>query len=196
VNGLAIGTPRLAALLNFLFLFSMMFVIAAILTAAMTLQYVYGELPCPLCLLQRVALFGVCFGIILQFRHGFSYRNSGISMLFAIFLLIVSVRQTLLDIYPRPGHEYIGSAVLGLHMPVWSVLIALALLIAFAVKFSVLGGEEKLREIRVDEFPALQKLAAALSIYVIALCAINFGSVVLQCGLGECHTFGYALIPK
>jgi disulfide bond formation protein DsbB len=196
VSGRAVGTPHLAALLNFLFLFSMMFVIAAILTAAMTLQYAYGELPCPLCLLQRVALFGVCFGIILQFRHGFSYRNSGISMLFAIFLLIVSVRQTLLDIYPRPGHEYIGSAVFGLHMPVWSVLIALALLIAFAVKFSVLGGEEKLREIRIEEFPALQKLAAALSIYVIALCAINFGSVVLQCGLGECHTFGYALLPK
>ena len=196
MNDLAIGTPRFAALLNFLFLFSMMFVIAAILTAAMTLQYIFGELPCPLCLLQRVALFGVCFGIVLQFRNGFSYRNSGISMLFAIFLLIVSVRQTLLDIYPRPGHEYIGSAVFGLHMPVWSVLIALALLIAFAIKFSVLGGEEELRKVRADEFPVLRKLAAALSIYVVALCAVNFGSVVLQCGLGECHTFGYALLPK
>ena len=71
---------RLAALLNYGFLFLMMLVIAAILTAAMTLQYAYGELPCPLCLLQRVALFGVCFGIMQQFRHGFSYRNSGLSM--------------------------------------------------------------------------------------------------------------------
>ena len=123
----------------------MMAVIAGILTAAMTLQYAKGELPCPLCLLQRVALFGVCFGIMQNFRDGFSYRNTGFSLLFAIFLLIVSVRQSLLDIYPRPGHEYIGSAVFGLHMPVWSIIIALCLLIAFAAKLAILGGDEHLR---------------------------------------------------
>ncbi len=92
----------LATLLS-IYLLGMMAVIAAILTAAMVLQYANGEIPCPLCLLQRVAMFGVCFGIILQFRHGFSYRNTGMSMIFSLFLLIVSVRQTLLDIYPRPG---------------------------------------------------------------------------------------------
>jgi disulfide bond formation protein DsbB len=190
------GADRVAALLNFTFFFLMMLVIAAILTAAMTLQYVYGELPCPLCLLQRLALFGVCFGLMQNLRNGFSYRNSGPSMLFAIFLLIVSVRQTLLDIYPRPGHEYIGSAVLGLHMPVWSILIALALLVAFAIKLSVLGGAERLRDVRADAFPHLNRLAVILSIYLIALCAVNFVSVVMQCGLGECHTFGYVLLPK
>ena len=132
---------RLPALLNDLALLAMMLVLAAILTTAMTLQYVYGELPCPLCLLQRLAMFGVCFGIILHFRHGYSVRHTGLSLLFALFLLIVSVRQTLLDIYPRPGHSYIGTAVFGLHMPVWSVLIALAILLAFAIKLTVLGGE-------------------------------------------------------
>lgn len=60
----------LATLLS-IYLLGMMAVIAAILTAAMVLQYANGEIPCPLCLLQRVAMFGVCFGIILQFRHGF-----------------------------------------------------------------------------------------------------------------------------
>ena len=123
-----------------------MFVIAGILTAAMTLQYVNGELPCPLCLLERVAMLGVCFGIMLNFRRGFSYQNTGFSLLFAIVLLVVSVRQSLLDIYPRPGHEYIGSAIFGIHMPVWSIIIALALLIAYAIKLAILGGDEYLRE--------------------------------------------------
>src|SRR5476649_639452 len=132
---------RLPAMLNDLFLFSMMLTLAAILTAAMVLQYYGGEIPCPLCLLQRVAMFGVCFGIIQHFRHGYSARNDGFGMLFALFLLIVSVRQTLLDIYPRPGHSYVGSAVLGLHLPVWSIVIAVAILIALAIKFAVLGGE-------------------------------------------------------
>jgi hypothetical protein len=36
--------------------------------------------------------------------------------------------------------------------------------------------------------------ARGLEIYVLAISAINFLSVVLQCGLGECHTFGYRLL--
>ena len=128
--------------MNEVYTLGMMAVIAAVLTAAMVLQYVYGELPCPLCLLQRVAMLGVCFGLMQNFRNGFSDRNLGYSLLFSVFLLVVSIRQTLLDIYPRPGHEYVGSAVLGLHMPVWSVLIAMALITAFATKLCIIGTED------------------------------------------------------
>ncbi len=128
----------LSSMLNDLFLLAMILVIAGILTVAMILQYRGGEIPCPLCLLRRVAMFGV-------FRHHRAFpawsvrHNTGLSMLFALFLLIVAARQTLLDVYPRPGHDYVGSAVFGLHMPVWSVIIAVAILIAFAVKLAVLG---------------------------------------------------------
>jgi len=65
-------TQRRLALANYSYLLLLMFVIAGILTAAMTLQYLKGELPCPLCLLERLAMFGVCFGIMLNFRRGFS----------------------------------------------------------------------------------------------------------------------------
>lgn len=182
--------PRLLPLLNDIFLFAMMLVIAEILTFAMVLQYRSGEIPCPLCLLQRVAMFGVCFGIIKHFRKGYSARNDGLSMLFALFLLIVSVRQVLLDITPRPGHSYIGSAIFGIHMPVWSVIIAVAILIAFAIKFAALG--DNLRD--DDRSPLLGTAASLLSGYVILLCAINLVSVILQCGLDACHTMGYRLL--
>ena len=188
------STQRALAGLNYLYLLAMLFVIAAILSAAMFMQYAKGELPCPLCLLQRVALFGVCFGIMQNFRHGFSYQNTGYSLMFAIFLLVVSVRQTLLDIAPRPGHEYIGSAVFGLHMPVWSVLIALALLTAYALKLAILGGDEYLEKADVKSFPLIDKLATILGLYVLVLCLINLVSVIVQCGFGECHTFGYVLL--
>jgi disulfide bond formation protein DsbB len=186
---------RTLALLHELYLVLMMLVIAGILSAAMTLQYAEGELPCPLCLLQRAGLFGVCFGIILNFRQGFSYRNTGIGMAFSVFLLIVSVRQTLLDIYPRPGHEYVGSAIFGLHMPVWSVIIAVALLSAFAFELAVFGGKDLGRR-DPGSFPGLGLLARVLSLYVMALCAVNLVSVIIQCGLGQCHTFGYALLTS
>jgi disulfide bond formation protein DsbB len=188
------SNDRLLALLNYLFMLAMLGVISAILLAAMTLQYAWGEIPCPLCLLQRVAMLGVCFGILLNLRGPFSYRNTGISLLFALFLLIVSVRQTLLDIYPRPGHEYIGSAVLGLHMPVWSVVISLCILAAFAAKLVVLGGDDHLRAHRASSFPLIGRAAKLLGFIVVAICAVNLASAFVQCGFGQCHTTGYALI--
>src|SRR4051812_39385343 len=149
-------------LLNEAYMLGMMAVIAGILTAAMAMQYAYGELPCPLCLLERAALLGVCFGLIQNFRIGFSDRNMGYSLLFSVFLLVVSVRQTLLDIYPRPGHEYVGSAVLGLHMPVWSILIALALITAFAAKLCLIGTEDGARP--PDRKSLVGRLATILSL--------------------------------
>lgn len=169
-------------------------VIAAILSGAMFMQYRYGELPCPLCLLQRVALFGVAFGAVLNLRNGFADRYTGISLLFATALLIISVRQTLLDICPRPGHEYIGSAVFGLHMPVWSVLIALALILAHVFTLLLPGGRSTQLSAPAVSFPQMASVAKVVAIYVALLCAINFVSVFVQCGLGECHTFGYRLL--
>ncbi|MFL6737412.1 MAG: disulfide bond formation protein B [Sphingomonas sp.] len=183
---------NLRFIMNEVYTLGMMAVIAAVLTAAMVMQYALGELPCPLCLLQRVAMLGVCFGLMQNFRNGFSDRNLGYSLLFSVFLLVVSIRQTLLDIYPRPGHEYVGSAVLGLHMPVWSILIAMALITAFAIKLCVIGTEDGAKPpVRQSVFG---RVAMLLSLYVIAIALINLGSVVLQCGLGECHTARYALL--
>jgi disulfide bond formation protein DsbB len=189
-----VGHQRLSIALDFGYLLCVVLGIAGIPTAAMYLQYANHELPCPLCLLERVALFGVCFGVLQNFRHGFSDRNTGCSLLFAVLLLVISVRQSLLDIYPRPGHAYIGSAIFGIHMPVWSIIIALTLLTAYAVKLAILGGDEGLRDAEMKAFPRVKRLADFAGLYVIALVAINFVSVILQCGLGECHTFGYKLL--
>ncbi len=179
---------------NYVYQLLILLTFAAILSAALAFQFGDGELPCPLCLLQRVAMFGICFGIILDFRNGFSYRNVGLSLLCAIFLLIVSVRQTLLDIYPREGHAYIGSAVFGIHMPVWSIIITLFLLMAYAVQLCVLGGDMDLPKIPASAFPILKRIGSAVSLYVIALAVVNLVAVLLQCGVGQCHTMGYALL--
>lgn len=188
------GENRALAILNYAFLLAGLAAIAAILSAAMVMQYAFGELPCPLCLLERLAMFGAAFGMIRNLRGPYASRNSGLTLIFALFLLIVSVRQTLLDIYPRPGHEYVGSAVLGLHLPVWSVLIAVALIGAYAVKLAVLGGDAHMRGAEPAEFPAVRVLGTGIAAYVVLLCLINLGSVVVQCGLAQCHTTGYALL--
>ncbi len=186
---------NLLAFGNYIYQLLILMTFAGILTAAMVMQYAFGELPCPLCLLQRAAMFGICFGIMRDFRRGFSYRNVGLSLLSAVFLLVVSARQTLLDIYVRPGHAYVGSAVFGIHMPVWSVIISAMLLMAYAVQLAVLGGDRHLANIRSSAFPQLRRAGEAVSLYVMALLAINLVSIFIQCGFGQCHTFGYALLP-
>src|SRR5215469_1564843 len=130
-----------ASALNGLFLCSMLLALAIVLTAAMVMQYGFGEIPCPLCLLQRFAMFGCCFGLIAQIRSATSERGTGISLIFSILLLMISARQSLLDLFPRPGHEYIGSAIFGIHMPIWSVLIAIALLVGLATRLALFGGQ-------------------------------------------------------
>jgi disulfide bond formation protein DsbB len=167
---------------------------AGVLTAALVMQFVFGELPCPLCLLQRVAMFGICFGIMLDFRDRFSWRNVGLSLLCALFLLVVSVRQTLLDIYPRPGHSYIGSAILGIHMPVWSVIITVLFLFAYGFQLAFAGGEEDFALTSASYFPRLKRAGELASLYVIALLLVNVLAVAVQCGVGACHTMDYALL--
>jgi disulfide bond formation protein DsbB len=188
------GFDRPAAALDYLFQLGLLAALTGILTAAAVLQYAAGEIPCPLCLLERLAMFGIGYGVILNLRTGFAERNTGISLVFAVLLLIIAARQTLLDIYPRPGHEYIGSAILGLHMPVWSVVIALCVLTAFALKLTILGGDDHRRANPIDSFPVLPVVARVLSAALLLLCALNFVSVIVQCGFGECHTEGYRLL--
>jgi disulfide bond formation protein DsbB len=196
MTALSPAGERLLAALNYVFMLSMLAVLSGILIAAMTFHYAWDEIPCPLCLLQRVAMIGVCFGILQNLRGPFSCQNTGISLLFALFLLIVSARQTLLDIDPRPDHEYVGSAVLGLHMPVWSVVIALCILAAFALKLAVLGGDTHLRNHPASSFPAIARAGRILGLAIATICAINLASVVVKCGFGQCQTTGYALLKS
>jgi hypothetical protein len=137
-------------------------------------------------------MFGCCFGLIQQLHTGKSERGSGISLVFALLLLVISVRQTLLDLFPRPDHAYIGRAVFGIHMEVWSVFVAVALLLGFAIRFTLFGAP---RAAPQTEDSLMRRFARGLAIYVVLICAINLLSVVLQCGIGECHTFGYRLLP-
>lgn len=181
----------MAATLDRLILVLMLAVLAAILTAAMVMQYAFGEIPCPLCLLQRVAMFGCCFGLIVQLRSDNSERGTGIALIFAVLLLVISVRQTLLDLFPRPGHDYVGIAVFGVHLPVWSVIIAVAFLLGFAVRLALFGGARGEPDAERDSSGAVVRMVV---LYVIAICAINFLSVIAQCGLDQCHTFGYRLL--
>src|SRR3977135_2079584 len=102
-------TRSLAVTLNTLGLCA----IALVLAAAFAAQLILGELPCPLCLLQRIQFAMLAIGPMLHVRYGPRPSHYALSLLAAFAGAIVSARQIFLHIMPGdPGY---GSALFGYH---------------------------------------------------------------------------------
>ena len=108
-----------------------LFAVIAVLAAAFGVQFAYDNLPCPLCLLQRIAFTMMAAGLIYNLAYGPRARGYGLILLAAIFGGAVSIRQILLHIAPNdPGY---GAPVFGLHDYTWAALIFGAAILATAI---------------------------------------------------------------
>lgn len=168
-------TPDLSRLLNALGLLA----VCGVLLMAFYDQFVGGELPCPLCILQRAGFVGVGVGLALNLKFGPRPSHYAFAMLSAIAGDVVAVRQTLLHIVPGTGT--FGAAFLGLHFYTWAALLfgiivaGCALLLLFDRQFAPV--------------PRLYRLSglALVAFALIALLALGNGvSTVLECGGGLC----------
>jgi disulfide bond formation protein DsbB len=109
--------------------------VCAVLLGAFGVQFVQGELPCPLCVLQRMAMLLCALGptyILQKARDGdIELRDFamayGLSVVAAVAGAGIAARQVLLHIVPPdPGF---GDAVLGLHLYTWSLIVFLTVLV-------------------------------------------------------------------
>lgn len=153
--------------------------ILLVLLMALGFQFVLKELPCPLCLLQRVGLLGIAFGFLLNLRYGLRPSHYAISLLSALFTAFVALRQVALHIVPGTGSY--GSAIFGLHMYTWSFIIAMAI-----VLFNVILLSFDREYLRVDHAFQWKKLSHLLFICLLIVAAINLASTFAECGIGQC----------
>lgn len=102
--------------------------IAGILAFALAWQIALDELPCPLCLLQRLAFAAIGVGICLNIVYGLRPSHFGMILLSAMFGVLASSRQVLLHIAPGTGAY--GSPFWGLHFYTWALLLFLAIILA------------------------------------------------------------------
>lgn len=111
-------------------------VICGVLTGAFVVQFIGGEFPCPLCILQRMAMMLCALGpayVIMKARDGAVEMSDfatgyGMSVLAAVAGACISIRQILLHIVPPdPGY---GDPVLGLHLYTWALLVFVAEIVA------------------------------------------------------------------
>lgn len=148
-----------------------------VLLGAFTIQFVAGEFPCPLCMLQRYGMILSTIGalwVVMQARRGeltpVRYAQGlGMGVLGAAAGALVSVRQILLHI--KPGDPGYGSPVMGMHLYTWA-LITFYVVILFVAIIAMLAP------VAIPEAPE-GKGARTVSTLIIGLFAVVVGANVI-----------------
>jgi disulfide bond formation protein DsbB len=166
-------TPANALKLNALALYA----IAAVLLAAFYFQFALGELPCPLCLLQRVAFTALAVGPVLTLRHGPRPGHYGLIILAGLLGGAIASRQVLLHI--MPGDAGYGSALLGYHFYTWALLCFVAAIAASAVMLLFPGQF-------AEGAPLLGAFEVAAVWLILLVTLANGTSALLECGFTWC----------
>jgi disulfide bond formation protein DsbB len=180
-------TRSLAVTLNALGLYA----IALVLLVAFAAQLVLHELPCPLCLLQRIQFAMLAVGAILNLRFGPRPSHYAVSLFTAFAGAAFAARQILLHVMPGdPGY---GSALLGYHYYSWAFLGFAAAIVALP---AVLLFDEQFRE--ADKPRPISAFARTAVWLVLALTVLNVISTLLECGFAACpdNPVAYELLNR
>jgi disulfide bond formation protein DsbB len=154
--------------------------ISAVLAVAFFYQLAFGDLPCPLCLLQRGAFVAVGLGFLLNIRFGSSPTHYGVILVSAVIGAGTALRQVLLHI--KPGDAGYGLPFLGLHFYTWALIAFIGCVLHTGLLLFLEAGG---RELQRGSGPA-GRLAAASAWLFVLLVAGNLVSTMLECRLGPC----------
>ncbi|WP_170750800.1 disulfide bond formation protein B [Ruegeria lacuscaerulensis] len=171
-------TPELSRSLNAIGALA----VSLILLLAFVYQLALYELPCPLCLLQRVGFMAVGVGLALNLIYGAQPQHYALMLISALFGISVSIRQIFLHIVPGTGHY--GSPVLGYHYYTWAavcfflILLGTAIMLLFSRQYTDVPNEQ-------PRFGG-NILAKVAFFTLLGLGALNTVSALLECGPGIC----------
>ena len=122
--------------------------ITAVLAMGSVIQLVFHELPCPLCLLQRVGFMLVMFGFMLNILWGAQKPHYGIILLGALFGATAALRQVSLHLsLSDPGY---GSPLLGIHYYTWAFIIFVMTIIGVALLLLLSQQESNIANYQIN----------------------------------------------
>lgn len=162
--------------------------VALVLLVAIGVQVAFNELPCPLCLLQRLGLIAIGFGFLLNIYFDIRPAHYALSLLAAVFTGLVAFRQMLLHIVPGSGSY--GDAILGLHLYTWVFVLSILAVIYISILLSW-SAQYKMSAIHKDELYKFKNAKIkffchlAFAIFFFATLE-NVVSTLYECGLREC----------
>lgn len=165
--------------------------ICASLIVAFYYQFVINELPCPLCLLQRIGLIITGFGFLFNLYFGLRNAHYGMVIFGSILTGVMASRQMFLHI--MPGDAGYGSEFLGLHFYTWALITSILVIVAVAIILVISNMNIMLRSFNIN--PVLFRI---LGLVFLLLIMANLISTVLECGSGQCadNPVRYELLGK
>jgi disulfide bond formation protein DsbB len=169
-----------------------------VLLGAYVYQFTFRELPCTLCLLQRLAMIAVALGAVMNLMLGPNPRYYGVCLISAVFGIGVAIRQTLLHINPyfdtdtgQPtldptANPAFGHPVFGLDLYVWGIVIFATVILATAIALMFRSQFEPSQ----DEPEWVGRVAAIGAAILFFVAASETVGVFLECGFGDCPNDG------
>lgn len=152
--------------------------ITSVLLMGAVLQVARNELPCPLCLLQRVGFVMVMFGFMLNIIYGTQQRHYGVILVGALFGAATALRQVSLHVIP--GTPGFGSPILGMHYYTWAFAIFMMTIVGVAVLLMLWDNRASTKHYQMN---ALGKFACVLAIVAVL---INVLLTFVECGPYQC----------
>ncbi|MFD9477692.1 MULTISPECIES: disulfide bond formation protein B [Streptomyces] len=161
---------------------------SGVVCAGLYHQFGRGDIPCPLCLVQRMFMLLAALGAAYVIRSalitgtvtGRAYMTGwGLSLVAAIGGSFASWRQTMLHILP--GAKGYGSEVLGLHLYVWAwILFQLSVVaIGVALAFAHVTADRAVPAVR----PGALRTAGMCALWFLGMViAVNLLVVFLEEG--------------
>ena len=157
-----------------------MLIISLILSGALYFQFGLNEDPCPLCLLQRLGMFGILFGLSMNIFFGFKPTHFALVIFSSLVGLVFSTRQVLLHICPISGEpEGYGTPIFGMYLYSWGVLIFVASILCSAIFLMCLPKKE-------DTNMTITKFNRIMFYVVVLLLTINVIATFNECLIGPC----------
>ncbi len=154
--------------------------IGTVLALAFIDQIWFRDLPCPLCILQRVGFLAAGFGIALNIIFGPKPSHYGVAIIGAVAGAAISMRQILIHIVPGTGSY--GNPVFGLHLYTWAFIAFVVIVVGCSIM--LLDDRQFSRaepmSVRLKPLP----LSALLLFLVLAVA--NIFSTIALCGAGFC----------
>ncbi len=148
--------------------------IIGMLSYAFVGQIYFGELPCPLCLMQRLGFVIIGFTLVLNIRCGAYSAHYGWGIIGGLVGMMVSLRQVLL--HALPGDAGFGATFLELHFYTWAFVSYLGLITGLAILLMLPNRDVRSRSL----------FANTLVILFMIIVFANLASTLLECGVGPC----------
>lgn len=155
--------------------------ITCILTYAEYGQLVLQEMPCPLCLLQRMGFVAVMFGLLLNVLYGSRSLHYSICTLGALFGGIAALRQ--ISLHVAPGDTGYGPPVMGFHYYTWAFIVFMVIIFGLA-GVRAFGIQYKGKDYcAFGEQSLLCRIAIVLALVIVL---VNAVVTFAECGPLEC----------